>query len=139
MAFRPLFLALGLLLWAINAGAERVLYKHVDAEGKVTYSDRSSGAGDTRVKNWVPARLGRQSYDAAVMRAESDRYYYARLLAERRQPVPVAVYDPRGWQEARSRSAYAPTGGMSRRARWDPNLPVTPAPSLERNYYYGGR
>ena len=24
-------------------------------------------------------------------------------------------------------------------ARWDPNLPTTPAPSLERDYYYRGR
>jgi len=139
MASRSLLLAFGLLLWAINAGAERVLYKSTDADGKVTYSDRRSGAGDTRVQNWVTANPGRWSYDSAVVRAESDRIYYARLLAERRQPVPVAIYDPRGWQAAQSRPAQASFGGVPRRGRWDPNLPLSPAPSLERNNYYSGR
>ncbi|MSQ63103.1 MAG: DUF4124 domain-containing protein [Betaproteobacteria bacterium] len=92
---RSLLLAFS-LLWAINAGTERVLYKSTDADGKVTYSDRRSGAGDTRVKSWMPANPGRHSYESAVVRAESDRIYYARLLAERRKPVPVVIYDPRG-------------------------------------------
>jgi hypothetical protein len=116
-----------------------VLYKSTDADGKVTYSDRKSGSGDTRVKNWMPANLTSPSYDAAVARSESDRIFYARLLAERRQPVPVVIYDPRGWQEARSRAANAFIGGGPRYGAWDPNLPLSPAPSLERNYYYSGR
>ena len=138
-ASRPLVLASFLLLCPINAGAERVLYKSADAEGKVTYSDRRKGSGDMRVKNWMPADPGFHRYDSAVMRAESDRIYHARLLAERRQPVPVAVYDPRGWQEARNRPEYAFAGSAPRRAGWDPNLPVSPAPGLERSYYHGGR
>lgn len=139
MASRSLLLAFSLLLWAINAGAERVLYKSTDANGRPTYSDRRSGAGDTHVKNWMPANPGRHSYDLAVVRAESDRIYYARLLAERRQPVPVAIYDPRGWHADRARPAPVSAGGVPRRGRWDPNLPLSPAPSPERNYFYSGR
>lgn len=139
MVPRLLLLASSLLMWANHAGADRPVYKSVDASGTVTYSDRKSGVGDTHVKNWMPASLGRNAYDAAVLRAESARYYYARLLAERRQTVPVVVYDPRGWQADRSRPVLAAASGASWRARWDPNLPVSPAPSLERNYYYNGR
>jgi hypothetical protein len=136
---RALLVAFGALLCMADASAQRTIYKNVDAEGKVTYSDRKSGAADTRVKNWMRAEQGRYAYDSAVLRTESDRVYYARLLADRRYPVPVAIYDPRGWQEARSRPAYALTGWAPRRAYWDPNLPPSPAPSLERNYYYSGR
>lgn len=129
-----------LALFAAAAGAERSVYKSVDTAGNVTYSDRQSAPGDARVKNWTPANPSRYTYDSAVIRAESDRLYYRRLVAERRGPVPVVVYDPRGWQAARSQPADA-TGAMLWRSRWgwDPNLPASPPPSLERNYYYSGR
>ena len=84
------------------------------------------------------ANLSGYEYDVAAWRAESDREFYGRLLAERRRPVPVVIYDPRGWQAAREQRPYA-AGGMPWRSQWDPNLPNSPAPSLERNYYYNGR
>jgi len=141
---RPLLFALSLLpwalLWALEAGADRTVYKRVDAEGKVTYSDRRSGESDQRVKSWMPANPGPSTYDAAVQRAESDRVFYARLLAERRQPAPVAIYDPRGWQAAaQARPLLFDNNVLPWRGGWDPNLPLSPAPSLERNYYYDGR
>ena len=136
------FLLASILLWTAVAGAQRAVYKSVDDDGNISYSDRKNGNDDMRVRNWRP-ELSASAYDSAVLRAESDRLYYARLLAERRQPVPVVVYDPRGWQAALTRPA-APAYGMygmpwRARARWDPNLPQTPMPSLDRNYYYNGR
>ena len=138
MACRAVLIA-SLLLWTAVANAQRTVYKNVDESGSVSYSDRKSGDGDTRVKNWGP-KPGSLGYESAVLRAESDRLYYARLLAERRRPVPVVIYDPRGWQAARS-PAVAPASAMPWRARsrWDPNLPPTPAPGLDRTYYYNGR
>ena len=124
-----------LVLLAAPAGAERPVYKSVDATGNVTYSDRQSAPGATRVKNWAPASPNRYAYDAAVARADSERLYYSRLLAERRLPVPVVIYDPRGWQAARSRPVYA-TEGTWWRLRRDPNLPDSPAPSFEPHFYY---
>lgn len=139
--FRVLLVAFGASLVATGTAADRTVYKNVDAEGKVTYSDRKAGTADTRVKNWMPADPGRYAYDSAVLRAESDRYYYAGMLAQRRQPVPVVIYDPRRWQEARMRPSYGYEVGYGggRRGRWDANLPPSPAPSLERNYNYNGR
>ena len=137
MTCRGLFIA-SLLLWTAVASAQRAVYKNVDEAGNVSYSDRQSGNVEARVKNWGPKPdIG---YESAVQRAESDRLYYARLLAERRQPVPVVIYDPRGWQAARS-PAVAPAGELPWRARtrWDPTLPPSPAPGLDRTYYYGGR
>ena len=139
MAFRAPLIAC-LLLWTAAASAQRAVYKSIDEAGNITYSDRKSGDGDARVKNWGPSYLSGPAYDSAVLRAESDRLYYARLLSERRQPVPVVIYDPRGWQAARTPSV-APAYEMPWRARsrWDPNLPPTPAPGLDRTYYYNGR
>jgi hypothetical protein len=139
MTSRALLIAC-LLVWSAAASAQRVVYKSVDEAGNISYSDRRSGNVDAPVKNWSPSYLSGPAYDSAVLRAESDRLYYARLLAERRQPVPVVIYDPRGWQAARS-PAIAPAGGIPWRARnrWDPYLPATPAPGLDRSYYYNGR
>lgn len=135
---RTLFGACLALFATAAAAADRSVYKSVDAAGNVTYSDRKSRTGDTRVRNWAPANLSRYEYDIAVWRAQSDREFYGRLLAERRQPVPVVIYDPRAWQTARSQQSYT-MGGTRWRSGWDPNLPGSPAPSLERNYYYNGR
>jgi hypothetical protein len=138
MTCRGILIA-SLLLWATVASAQRAVYKSVDDAGNISYSDRRSGNGDLQVKNWAP-KPSSFAYDSAVLRAESDRLYHARLLAERRQPAPVALYDPRGWEAARARPVR-PTYEMPwrARARWDPNLPPTPAPSLDRTYYYNGR
>ena len=131
--------AAALLILASGAAAERPVYKSLGTDGKVTYSDRRWESRDTPVRNWNPAHVERHAYDSAVMRAEYDRTYYARVQAERRQPVPTVVYDPRargvnhgGYEDYRG---Y----GHSRYGGWDPNLPRSPAPSLERNYYYDGR
>ena len=139
MPMRRILISTGLMVWAAVAAAERPVYKNVDDAGRVSYSDRRAGAADHRLKNWMPANPRAYAYDAAVLRAESDREYLARLRAENRQPVPVVVYDPRGWQAARSRPGQAFIGGAPWRGGWDPNLPLSPAPSLEREYYYNGR
>ena len=133
------FLIAGVLLWTAAASAQRPVYKSVDETGSVSYSDRRSANGDAPVRNWRPDLSG-PAYDSAVLRAESDRLYYARLLAERRQPVPVVIYDPRGRQAARTPSvAPAYEVPWRARSRWDPNLPPAPSPSLDRSYYYNGR
>jgi hypothetical protein len=137
-AGRRILLAAGLAAWAAAVCAERPVYKNVDPAGNVTYSDRRSGAGDAPVKNWLPANPSAYAYDTAVLRAERDRIYYQQQIAARHQPVPVVVFDPRGWQTTR---AQAPDQTLAPRwrSRWDANLPASPAPSLERNYYYNGR
>jgi len=129
--------AAGLLIIASGALADRTVYKNVGADGKVTYSDRRSDSADTQVRNWSPGLSG-YAYDAAVLRTQSDRLYYHRLMTERHQPVPTVVYDPRAWSQQRGGAAGDPYG-YSRWGGWDPNLPTSPAPSLERNYYYNGR
>src|SRR4249920_1121110 len=119
---RRILLSTALLMCSATAAAERPVYKNVDPAGRVSYSDRQSGSADRRVKNWTPANPGAYAYDAAVLRVETDREYLARLRAGNRQPVPVVIYDPRGWQSARSRPAQAFVGGAPWRGGWDPNL-----------------
>jgi hypothetical protein len=137
-------IAAALLILASSALAERPVYKNLGPDGKVTYSDRRWESRDAAVRNWQPAHVERHAYESAVMRAEYDRAYYARLQAERRQPVPTVVYDPRGRSvqpgyDAGERYVDYRGYGSPRHGGWDPNLPRSPAPSLERNYYYDGR
>ena len=90
-----------------------------------------------RVKSWKPADPSPSQYDAAVLRAESDRLYYKRLRAGDRIPRPIVVYQPRrDVPQVTFPTDYPP---HRLRPRWDPNLPDSPAPSLERRYYYDGR
>jgi hypothetical protein len=144
MDARPIaaFATLALILGGAQA-ADRAVYKSVDASGSVAYSDRRSGERETRVTNWMPGP-GRYAYAEGVQRAASDRAYYARLQYENRQPAPIAVYDPRRWQAQRERAApsqdYSDPGhAQGYSGRRDYNLPNTPSPSLERNYYFNGR
>jgi len=130
-----LVIALGLT--APAAHAERPVYRNLDDTGGGVYSDRALGPGSARVKSWKPADPSPSQYDAAVLRAESDRLYYKRLRAGDRIPRPIVVYQPRrDVPQVTFPTDYPP---HRLRPRWDPNLPDSPAPSLERRYYYDGR
>jgi hypothetical protein len=128
---RPGILCLALSFAAAGASAERPVYRNVDAGGRVTYSDRGNAESD-RVQQWTPASPGSDEYYSARARAESDERYYRQQQYEERQPRPILIYDPRGW--AAQRPPALPS------TRWyDPNLPSSQPPSLERRYYYDGR
>jgi len=127
-------LTLGLLMAALNSWAGGV-YRHVDASGHVTYTDRPAGENSAPVKMREPVNPSRYEYESARIRAESDRVYSQRLEAEDRQHRPVVIYDPQGLQRPPPRPTRAP--GVT--IRRDPNLPDAPAPTLEPQYHYHGR
>ena len=134
--------ALLLMFVLTPALAERPVLKNVDAWGSTSYSDRPSRASSTPVRNRIAPEQSAARYDAAVVRAESDRLALQRTYAENGQPRKIAIYDPApGYSQSRSAwPGQAPSPArLPRRSRWDPNLPLSPAPSLERNYYYNGR
>jgi hypothetical protein len=126
--------ALGLALAlgaAADASAQRAVYRSVDADGRVTYSERP-GADGEQIQQWTPVSPNAYDYDGAVLRAERDRLYYERQRNEEAQPRTILIYDPRG-STARPSAAQPST-------RWyDPNLPPSQPPTLERRYYYDGR
>jgi len=127
-------LTLGALALGTHAAAQGV-YRSIDESGRVIYSDRPAGKKSETVKPATPTNPSRFEYDSAVMRAESERYQAQRMEWENRQQPSFTVYDPRGLQ----RPPYAPQRYPGINIRLDPNLPDTPAPSLERNYLYNGR
>jgi hypothetical protein len=125
-------LCLVLALVAAAAHAQRPLYRSVGPDGRVTYSDQPSADAES-VKQWTPVSQDSYAYDGGVVRAERDALYYDRQRNEDRQARPIVTYDPRGWTAQRLPSARPGT-------RWyDPNLPPSQPPSLERRYYYDGR
>jgi len=126
--------ALGAVVFVSQAGAQGV-YRSVDESGRIIYSDRPAGKKSEAVKSATPANPSRYEYDSAVIRAESERVHMQRLEAENSQPRPFTVYDPRGLQ----RPPYAPQRYPAINIRLDPNLPDSPAPSLDRTYLYDGR
>ena len=127
-------LALGAVAFGSQAEAQSV-YRSVDESGRIIYSDRPAGKTSEAVRAPKPANPSRFEYDSAVMRAESDRLQMQRMEWENMQPRPFTVYDPRGLQ----RPPYAPQRQPGINIRLDPNLPDSPAPSLERTYLYNGR
>lgn len=137
-------LAAGLLLAGLSASAlaERPVYRSVDANGNVVYTDRPATASAPRVKMWTPASPSALQYDAARTQAEADRVYYERLRAEDGQPRPIVIINPSSSGSAVIRPSdqrYAPPYPSFRAGRWDPNLPDSQPPSLERRYHYDGR
>jgi hypothetical protein len=64
---RRLLLCLGIATLACNAGAV-VLYKSIDAQGRVTYSDQPPGAGAARV---VPLEIDTNALPTASLWRES--------------------------------------------------------------------
>jgi hypothetical protein len=115
------------------------VFKQVDEWGATIYSDRPALASSKAIRNRIPPAPGAAGYDAAVNRAESDRLYLQRNYAENLQPRKVAIYDPApGYAQHRNVPARIGTP-YPIRSRWDASLPPSPAPSLERNYYYNGR
>jgi len=133
MMFRSL-VALGAVALGSQAEAQGV-YRGVDESGRIIYSDRPAGKKSEAVKSATPTNPSRFEYESAVNRAESDRLHMQRLEAENSLPRPFTVYDPRGLQ----RPPYAPQRAPGINIRLDPNLPDSPAPSLERTYLYNGR
>jgi len=127
-------LALGAVAFGSQAEAQSV-YRSVDESGRIIYSDRPAGKKSEAVKSATPANPSRYEYESALMRAESERIHMQRLEAENSQPRPFTVYDPRGLQ----RPPYAPQRYPAINIRLDPNLPDSPAPSLDRTYLYDGR
>ena len=124
-------LCVGLALVAATAYGQRPLYRSTDGDGRVVYSDRPSADSET-VKQWTPANPNANEYYGARARADSDERYYWQRQYENAQPRPILIYDPRG-SASRQPSALPST-------RWyDPNLPSSQPPSLERRYYYDGR
>jgi hypothetical protein len=120
------------------AYAESTVYRTVDANGRVTYSDQPARSGAAKVPKRVASDLSGAAYDAAVNRSEMDRLYYERQRAEDQSRRPVNIYDPRG-DASNPGPAYAPSSPYYSRRRFDPNLPDSPPPSSERRYYYDGR
>ena len=127
-------LALGAVAFGSQAEAQGV-YRSIDESGRVIYSDRPAGKKSETVKPAAPTNPSRFEYESAVMRAESERIQMQRMEWENAQPRPFTVYDPRGLQ----RPPYAPQRQPGINIRLDPNLPDSPAPSLERQYLYNGR
>ena len=131
-------LSLAMLATVALATDRPAIYRHVDARGNVTYSDRPETKASTKVKIWAPRDPSGTEYAAALMRSESDRIYELRLQAEERRPRPVVTYLPRSPVQS---SVFVDSSNVPPRARrrWDPNLPESQPPSLERRYYYDGR
>ncbi len=134
-----LAVVLGIALAPQWANAESTVYKGTDPAGRTVYSDRPASTGSKPVPNRVSPEPSAARYDEAVMRAESARISVQRSYLEDRLPRKIAVYDPRGSVETGPVSLRRPDPHYRPRARWDPNLPDSPAPSLERNYRYDGR
>ena len=130
-------LAFALAAVATSVLADRPVYRALDANGGVTYTDRPTAAGDP-VRLRPPAGPSGLQSDAAVARSESDRLYYERLRLESLQPRPVLLFQPRAEPTVRSEPQSLPHWRL--RSRYDPKLPDSqPASSLERRYHYDGR
>src|SRR5262245_7100508 len=116
---------------AADAGAQRPVYRSVDEDGRVTYSRQPSASGE-QVRQWTPVSPYSYDYDGAVLRAERDRLYYERQRNEDYQPRTILIYDPRG-------STARPPAAQPSTRNYDPNLPPSQPPTLERRYLYDGR
>ncbi len=127
-----------LVLASGAAQGERPVYRALDECGGVTYSDRPAATAATPLKNYQSPNPSPAGYHAARLRADTERVYYERLRAEDRLPVPIVTYDPRA-QPVPSRPRLGPLPPHRLHGRWDPNLPDSPAPSLDRHYLYDGR
>jgi len=132
---RPLVIALLLVIPPL-AQAQSTVYRNVDAEGRVTYSDKPGSGPSSKVPNRVAPEPSAAAYDTAVNRGEIERLYYERQRAGDASRRPVNIYDPRG---SATPSMPAPAAPYPYRYRYDPNLPDSPPPSSERRYYYEGR
>jgi hypothetical protein len=130
-------LSLAMLATIVLATDRPAIYRHVDARGNVTYPDRPERAS-TKVRIWAPRDPSSTEYAGALMRSESDRIYELRLQAEERRPRPIVTYLPRSPVQS---SVFVDSSDNAPRARrrWDPNLPESQPPSLERRYHYDGR
>lgn len=129
-----------LALAVLGAAAEQPVYREVDPRGSVVYTDRPERSSAPKVKMWTPANPSPLQYDAALTQSDADRMHYERLRAEDRRPRPVLLYSP-----SRPGGFIAPSGSRTvppstpHRFRWDPSLPDSQPPTLERRYYYEGR
>jgi hypothetical protein len=131
------------LAWASLTSAALAggpVYKDVDTQGNAIYTDRPAKASSKAITNRVAPPLSGPAYDAAVLRAESDRIALERNRLENLQPRKSVTYSaPPGYSQQPSPMPTPFEPYSPRWSRWDPNLPPSPAPSLERNYNYNGR
>jgi uncharacterized protein DUF4124 len=124
-----------LVLWvAADAQAQQV-YKSVDESGRIVYTDRPPASKEPAATLKSPPPRSYWEYESARRQADWERAYTQRLEYENRMPPASVLYDPRGLQRPYTRPSRQP--GLT--IRRDPNLPDTPAPSTNRDYYYGGR
>lgn len=135
----PLAFILVIALSPQWTGAESTVYRGTDATGRTIYSDRPALSGNRQIPKRVSPEPSAARYDEAVARAESERIALQRSLLENRQPRKIVVYDPRNDTGRSVTPMQRPDAGYGPRARWDPRLPDSPVPSLERNYQYNGR
>jgi hypothetical protein len=138
--YRAFVLALGGTAVAFAAFAGKPVYKDVDDRGRTVYSDRPTQGSSKPIRDRIPPDPGAAGYDAAQNRAESDRLTLQGVRLENLQPRRVATYDPPpGYAQHRPASPVQFRPDYAPRSRWDPSLPPSPSPSLDRNYYYNGR
>lgn len=124
-----------LILLASAAAAAQSVYKSVDESGRVVYTDRQPATKGPAAKVKTPPPVSNYDYELALLRRQTERAYSDRLHWEDRSRRPIVVYDPAGVQQAPRPVYRAPAINVRR----DPNLPDTPPPSNERQYYYQGR
>jgi len=129
MTIRLLAAAMLLVLSAGDAFAQAgKLYRHVDEQGNVVFSDRPSKADQSPEKK-KPANAASSE---ATRQYETER----RELLRRRRDEALATQRHREAQE-RAAERERMAKNQSRGRRYDPNLPDSPPPDSERRYYYG--
>lgn len=123
------------------AHADRTVYRNLDARGGVTYSDRPEGRSSAPVRMWTPANPSSFEYASARLLSDSERIQYLRMQAEDRRPRPIVTYQPGGRPATLAPRFTYPSDvpPFRARGRWDPYLPDSQPPSLERRYHYDGR
>jgi len=72
---------------ASGALAQGTVYRHIDADGRITYSDKPAPGGSAKVPNRVAPEPSAPAFDAAINRSETERLTYERQRAED-QAVP---------------------------------------------------
>jgi Domain of unknown function (DUF4124) len=128
-------LLLGAAVFAMDVEGQGV-YRTVDEAGRIVYTDRPPAAkSGAAVKMKTPTQPSHYEYESARLRAETDRYQAESMSYEDRSRRPIVVHDPQGLQRPAAPPARYPATNIRR----DPNLPDTPSPTTERQYYYQGR
>lgn len=132
--------ALLLFLASQPVSADGPLYKSTDVAGRTIYTDHPASPDSKPVRNRMAPDPSAARYREALTGTESERILLQRSYLEDAQRRKVVIYDPPpGYLRRESPLAEPGVTSYRRVPRWDANLPPTPPPSLERNYYYNGR